>query len=405
MHIGLLTPEYPSQARPEGGLANYIKRAGEMLVQRGHDVDVFAVSDRSALWEDGQVIVHEIARRSMGRQRWPGYIPLIEQLVLSQRLRQAVLTRDRDAPFDIIQASSYLALGYRLIRNVRIPMVCRVSSYTPLLRSANGRERNFIAYLSDWLELRQILDADGAFAPSSFMADCLERIEGYRPEVIHTPPPTSLRQVDQSLYRQLAAGKRFLLYFGTLNRVKGADLLAGVLPRLLQNEQDLWMIVIGRDDGLPGGEKLSEHITKACGSLAERVLFSETVPRSRLVPFLLNSVGVVMPSRVDNYPNACLEAQALGAIIVGTHRSSLDEMIIDGKTGFLAENGSADSLLESIRRLLALSPGEREGMREKVLGLHRNRLAQDSLAKLLGYYESVIQRFRARAGEGNSTER
>jgi predicted membrane GTPase involved in stress response len=44
-----------------------------------------------------------------------------------------------------------------------------------------------------------------------------------------------------------------------------------------------------------------------------------------------------MPSRVDNYPNACLEALSLGVPVIGTYDSSLDEMI-----EFLGE----DELLE-----------------------------------------------------------
>jgi glycosyltransferase involved in cell wall biosynthesis len=50
---------------------------------------------------------------------------------------------------------------------------------------------------------------------------------------------------------------------------------------------------------------------------------------------------VVTPSRVDNCPNTCLEAQALGKIVIGTRQSSLEELVDHGVTGFLAEPGSA----------------------------------------------------------------
>ena len=75
---------------------------------------------------------------------------------------------------------------------------------------------------------------------------------------------------------------------------------------------------------------------------------------------------------MDNLPNSCAEAMALGGIVIGTDGSSLEQYIIDGKNGFLAEIGSADSLLEKIEQCMEISEQERERMQKNAKdSLHR----------------------------------
>jgi glycosyltransferase involved in cell wall biosynthesis len=57
---------------------------------------------------------------------------------------------------------------------------------------------------------------------------------------------------------------------------------------------------------------------------------------------------VVLPSLIDNLPNACLEAMALGKPVVGTRGASFEEMIRDGETGFLVPAGDAEALADTL---------------------------------------------------------
>ena len=104
---------------------------------------------------------------------------------------------------------------------------------------------------------------------------------------------------------------------------------------------------------------------------------------------------ILIPSRIDNYPNTCLEAQALGKIVVGTRDSSLDEMVEDGVTGFLAEPGDSESLASAILRGLALSAEERKQMAERIQLLEKQRDPEECLQRLERFYRSV-----AHAGPG-----
>ncbi len=101
-----------------------------------------------------------------------------------------------------------------------------------------------------------------------------------------------------------------------------------------------------------------------------------------------------MPSRVDNYPNACLEALSCGIPVIGTDQSSLEEMIIDGQTGFLARNSNPISIENAIERLLNLSDEERTSMRESIWASIEDIKKENRVEQLINYYQAVINRFQ-----------
>lgn len=399
MHIGFLTPEYATPVNRDGGLANYLRKVGRALANRGHEVTVLLASNRHARWMDGSVAIEEVRRATLPAlaSRVPGLRQVLPALALaatSRRLASAVWRIHRERPFTVLQASSFAAPGLALLGNSRIPVVCRISSYTPLYRTAYGRRRGLDEVLTDWLEARQVAEADAAFSPSRLMAKAFERLEGCRVEVIRTPIDSVPVEEDPGFAHE-ALPFPYLLFFGTLSRMKGLGVLAEALPGILARHPDLHMVFIGRDDGIPGERSAFAHVAARCGAQAGRLHHHGALPQARLRPAVRGARAVLMPSLVDNYPNACIEALSLGAIVIGTRDSSLDEILEDGRTGFLAENGSAGSLAEAVERALALPPAEAEALRERVRGRVLEIEAEDRVGRLLEFYGTVIEGFRS----------
>ena len=399
MHIGFLTPEYVTFDRPEGGLANYLRKVALGLTDLGHRVSVLVISDKNAFWQDRSVAVTEVKRfvwsTRLKQIRYPrNFLPVTELILSSRRLAKAVWRIHSETPFDLLHTSSYRAPGFALRNNGRIPMVCRISSYSPLLRSACGHRRSLGDHLCDWLEIRQVLDAEDAFVPSDYVAEILVRFEAFRPQVIRSPLDMQSVPMDFSYYDAHLAGQQYLLYFGALNLVKGIDYLCKVVPEILSIHRTIRFVFIGRDDGFPNGENAFEVLRARCGAFVSHLHYSPALPKALLYPVIAGAAGVVMPSRVDNYPNACLEAQALGIPVVGNDRSSLEEMIVDGKTGYLARNGDVASLKTAILKLLAQSPDDRIVMREELRTHIKSIQEEDRLGQLVSFYDSVVTRFR-----------
>lgn len=399
MHVGFLSPEYVTPTAPSGGLANYLKKTGNFLIQRGHKVSIIVLSNRNYFWDDNGVKIYEIKKRNI--LYFLSHIPIsnvfspfTNQIIWSNQVAKMVWRIHQKEPFDILQASSYMAPGYRLLENKRIPIVCRISSYTPLLKSAYGFKRTFGDYLANWLEIRQVRDSDGAFAPSQLLATIYHRIEGCKVEVIHTPIDFEfISGGNPSFYEENFSKIEYLLYFGQLSKIKGVDLLADVIPTILEKYDNIHMVLIGRDDGLPNGIKLFDYIRLNCKNYSERLHYYPTLSKSDIIPIISHATCVLMPSRIDNYPNACLEAQSLGIPVIGTYNSSLDEMIIEGKTGFLAENESPASLIEAIDFFLSKTPEEKKIMKIGILDYINDIQKEDRVSQLIEYYKYIIEHF------------
>jgi glycosyltransferase involved in cell wall biosynthesis len=97
-----------------------------------------------------------------------------------------------------------------------------------------------------------------------------------------------------------------------------------------------------------------------------------------------------MPSRVDNYPNACLESLYFGIPVIGTQNSSLEEMIEDKKTGFLAQNGDVNSLHTSIVEMLEMTPERYKEMKKDIQFQIQKNLDEDRIGQLIEFYGKVI---------------
>jgi len=393
LRLAFLTPEYPTPEQPEGGLANYIRQVTRLLAQRGHAPTVFVAAGGDHRFEDEGVAVRLVRCRQLPpwlKGPWGDRRLAWKRLDDAKRLARSLSREHALRPFDLIQSSSYRAVGGGFGRRCPAPHVVRVSSYSPLLRSAWGRPRTPAEHRTDWLEVAALQAADARFAPSRFMAAVLERYEALCVEVVPSPYLPERIDEDDTLHRELLAGKRYVLYFGHLSRIKGVDVLAQALPAVMTDDPELHAVLIGRDDGLPDGRACRAMIAETLQACADRVHVLATQPKTRLWPILRHAALVVLPSRVDNYPQACLEAQALGKIVVASASSSLEELVEDGVTGFLAEPGSAESLAAALRRALSLRAEERRRMETAVMDLARRRDPEGALDLLLDLYERTL---------------
>ena len=184
-----------------------------------------------------------------------------------------------------------------------------------------------------------------------------------------------------------------MLYFGTLCGIKGTDIIIDALPEILQRHSELSIVFIGRDDVLPSGKRCVDEISTLS---REFQVESILIPHAKKQTISCNSLMLRRSgsSRIDNYPNACLEAQSLGIPVVGTYNSSVDEMIIDGETGFLAKIASKEDLIGAIERLLNLSEDQKQKMRQNILKHVHEVFREDRVGQLVEWYRSVIEEHR-----------
>jgi len=403
MKIGFLTPEYITKKRIDGGLARYIQKTASELAKRGHQVTIFLQSDCDNKMIDCNVRIIEVKRYSLLHRViykllniskiFRFMIPVAAQVFAARQIANAVLKEHKETPFDIIQASSYMTPGLFLVGNSSIPVICRISSYAPLLRSAFGKKRIFKDVLTDWLEVYQTTKAEANFAPSNFIAKYLLKLEAITVDVIRTAIEDDIENFDYSFYENNLFNLKYLLFFGTLSKIKGVDLLAPVIPRIVKKYPKIIFVFIGRDNGMADGRKIFDFIRNKQNMPTSSIRYFSAIQKSQLYPVIENAEGVILPSRVDNYPNACLEAQSLGIPVVATNESSLDEIVTDNETGFIAKNNDWESLYGAIEKLLVMSEREKKIMIQKIHNKIEAIRKEDRIGELIKYYESVIKEF------------
>lgn len=407
MRIAFFTSEYVREGYPDGGQANYLSKICALLSERGHDPVVFLVGEHDRETDVDGIRVIEIARCLKKPSKLCGapaeFALICRQVWDSYRLAKAFHSEHARQPFEIIQAASYRAVGGALVGRAPVLVVVRHSGYRPPIRAAHGISRTFVEHVSEWLETKSVLEADAVFAPSKLTAEMLKKFENISSEVIRTPFIHSSSEEDPTLYNEILCGKPYLLYFGKLDRLKGADVMANALPGIFYSHPEIHVVFLG-NDGTGRGKKITygQMILESAGSHREQIHLLGKQPKERLAPIIKNARIVVLPSRTDNYPNTCLEAQELGKIVVTTRNSSLDEMVEDGVTGFLADPGSSESLTCAIDKALSLSISEIQGMEASVRTLADKRDTDSIVDEHLAFYEAAIAKFSQKLSRQNN---
>jgi glycosyltransferase involved in cell wall biosynthesis len=410
LRIAFATPIYVTEKRFDGGLAHYIHRVARAFAGLGHDVHVITVSEiDEAEFEHEGVTVHRV----MVSKAWP----LINRLT---RYRLTTTTYQLDLsvqvyrklkqlnarPFDLVQVpnSSYCGLVSKVF--LKVPHVLRASSYLPLYNDLSGVTRKLDSRTVERLEALQFRLCENIFCPSHTLQRTLAgHAKLDRVRVIRTPFYEETSEWDHSVYDRDLKGKKYLLYFGRFDLLKGFHILAQALPGLLQQHGDAHVVLVGRDMKSALAPSMAEYARELSQSFAERLHVLDRLPHSQLYPIIAGAHLVALPSLMENFPNACLEAMALGKPVIGTIGASFEEIISDEETGFLVARNNPDELAEKFiyawthPRLGEIGAAARQKMQE---------LAPDkALEKLLAYYHEILAAAEARspheAGEADLT--
>jgi glycosyltransferase involved in cell wall biosynthesis len=85
-------------------------------------------------------------------------------------------------------------------------------------------------------------------------------------------------------------------------------------------------------------------------------------PVNEMVSLYHAADALVMPSLYEGLPNAVLESHASGLPAVVSHAANIDQLVLDGRTGFEVPTFDHEALADALGRLFALSDAERRAM-------------------------------------------
>ncbi|MBI5170920.1 MAG: glycosyltransferase family 4 protein [Candidatus Eisenbacteria bacterium] len=144
-----------------------------------------------------------------------------------------------------------------------------------------------------------------------------------------------------------------LLIVGRLARTKGYDDLFKAMAVLKRRGVTPKLVVVG-----DGPERANLEALAREGGVMEQIQWCGSLTHDQLAPhyaaaWLLVAPSVVLANgRMDGIPNVVVEAMAAGLPVVGTRAAGLEEIVVPGRTGALANQRDPEDLASAIEPLI-----------------------------------------------------
>lgn len=399
MHIVFVTPEFPSDEKFIGGLGNYVYRVAKGLVARGLSVSVILAADKSAK-EHVVEGIRVIQLQRSGRTLPVLFFNLVTLMTFRRALAlhldgrlvaQAIRKLHNTDPIDILQVPSILPLSrYQDSYLKGIPYCVRISSYRPYWHRYMKTRASLSTRSEERQESEQLRRAPFVYGPSETLRQILRTEEGLEDmRVIRPPFSLNPAPLDRSVYDERLAGKNYVLFFGKADLHKGFPVLVEAMPDFFARHPKAFLVFAGRLKPSQFSAGLPAQVKEILTRYKERIIILPTLRHPQLYPVVQGAKLVALPSLIDNLPNVCLEAMALGKPVVGTYGTSFDELLDDGKTGFLVPPGDAHALSVKLQEAWERADLAEIGKAAKAY-IEKEFAPEQAIDALLAFYEKVI---------------
>jgi D-inositol-3-phosphate glycosyltransferase len=159
------------------------------------------------------------------------------------------------------------------------------------------------------------------------------------------------RPMDKSYSRKsLGIGEgKIILFVGRIERLKGINQIIKALPYLAERKPRL--IIVG-EDGNRQGEMSSLKSLAVNQGVADCVSFSGLIDYQKLPMYYSAADVCVLPSYYESFGLVPLEALACGTPVVATNVGDLQNIIIQGETGYVIPENTSQMLSSKIKLIL-----------------------------------------------------
>ena len=343
LHVLTITPFFPSDQNEVNGC--FVAEPIEELRKLGVDVSVFAVSP----------LHHSRKRPSPAADaEWVRYPQIPGNLGLSSagkllfaRLRKRIDKLHRSKPISVIHAHSALPCGHAaalLSRRLNIPFVVTIhglDAFNSFFQDGMPRDWRRKVSLEVYRSARMVI------CISHKVHEILT--SGASPETRST---IVYNGVNPELFSPGTVpsepGDAEILMVGNLLRSKGHALVLRAMERIRSSFPELRCNMIG--EGPDGAEFAALARELAIDS---RVHWAGRQSRSQVAQAMQRCSVFALPSSNEGLGCVYLEAMACGKPVIACRGQGIDEVVEDGKNGWLIPVNGLDELVQALSTLLA----------------------------------------------------
>ncbi|HXB41824.1 MAG TPA: glycosyltransferase family 4 protein [Bacteroidia bacterium] len=417
MNIAIVTSEFVTEPDFDGGLANYNYRLAKALKEFGHrPVIIIRANISEKLVYDGI----EVYRNSLEHyEEWiyqnkylckpytifkklifrkTGWIDKLVSLYPDHKYvlyhyKRWVNKLHKEIGFDIIHYSALGGIG--LFRPKDIPCISRLSGSNAMAHNFGGYGENKKEVLAqERRELTAMKNMDDNFGPSKILAGIISKKINREIKIIETLYVNDVEKEDFSVYEEQLKGKKYLLFFGTIGLIKGIGTVARIIHPFLEKHKNYYFVFVGKVlHSEEEGVNMMDFVRKKAGEFKDHIIHIDKIRHEKLYPIIKNSEFIISPSRIDNFPNTCIEAMVNKKIVIGTLGNGFEQLIDHKQSGYLIPVDDEAKLLESMEEIINLNPEEKIRM-EHNAGERIKKLAPEYIIpQLIDFYQSTINKF------------
>lgn len=397
MHILYVTCEFPGEMSM-GGLATYINNIASIMCRHGHYVTVLTLSDRGnseyTLKNGVKVIAVELYKyngKILHKQR-----TRVETIINAWHIYKKLSAYEKVHKVDIVQTANIYGVG---LFRTKVPTIVRLSSDNIIYREAETflfDKKQFLKkfYFEDWLEYIIEKRADAVFAPGNIIGAIVSRRINKPVSIIESPFYMDDLIEDQEIYQKELSQKKYFLTYGSLQNRKGTKVIAETMYKLLDKYKNIYFVFAGIDYNInKNGTMISAvtYLQKAAKEYKERVIYLGALSKNKLIPVIKNALACILPSRIENLSNACIEAMGLGKIVIATANSGYGQLITHKENGILFERDSMVALENAVDYFFAMSDVQKEKMEYMAQTAIERLDAEHCYQKLMELYNLTMK--------------
>jgi L-malate glycosyltransferase len=374
MNIGITV--YPTY----GGSGIVGSELGRELSIRGHNVHFISSALPTRLTElNDRVHFHEVEMMSY---------PLFEHQPYSLALATKMATVARSENLDLLHVhyaiphSISAILARESIKHLR---------YLPVITTLHGTDITLVGADRSYLPITRygLQQSDGVTAVSKFLKQAT--IETFDFDEVEVIPnficPTHYRKIEDSpLKHELApGGERILIHVSNFRAVKRPLDCVEIFAKVLKKGGDARLVMVG------DGPEYSavHHRARTLGVLDKTGFVGK---QANIADYLGVADVSLLPSELESFGLAALEAQACEVPVVASRVGGIPEVINDGETGYMSDVGDTDKMSDDVMRLLNNEQMRLAfGARGRELAISRYS-SEKIIPQYIDFYEKVINR-------------
>jgi len=342
MHIGFITSEYPHpKVKHAAGIATSIKNLAVALVKKGVTITVFVYHQiESDIIQDEGVEIHLIAKHSYKYFTWYFYRKYIEHYV-----NKIVIENN----IDILEAADWT--GITAFMRLKAPLVIRFHGSDAYFCKLDGRKQKFKNFMFEKLALKK---ASAYIAPTTFAGTQTQKIFGLNKAKIKTIHYGLQLEHFENEFPEIY-NRNTILYIGTIIRKKGVLKLAEIFNKVITENTEVQLILIGGDSSdIETGESSTYKLMEAILSndAKKHVNYLGKIPYQQVKEHIKKAHVCVYPSFAETLGMVTIESMAMQKPVVNTSIGWAQELIDDGTNGFLVHPSKTDDYASQIIKLL-----------------------------------------------------